>query len=52
MATILDAEHWRKRAWEARGQAEQMPTPQSKRQLLQIASAYEELAKLTETKKS
>jgi hypothetical protein len=41
-----NAEHWRERAREARAQAEQMSTPGAKRQLLEIAAAYEELAKL------
>ena len=41
-----NAEYWRERAREARAQAEQMSTPGAKRQLLEIAAAYEELAKL------
>ena len=41
-----NADHWRERAREARAQAEQMSTPDAKRQLLEIAEAYEELAKL------
>src|SRR5436190_14874138 len=40
------AEHWRERAKEARAQAEQMSPPAAKRQLMEIAEAYEELAKL------
>ena len=46
--TNYDAEHWRKRAEEARAQAEQMPTSGAKRQLLEIAASYEKLAKLSE----
>jgi hypothetical protein len=46
-----DAEHWRKRAKEARAQAEQMPTLVAKRQLLDIAMAYDQLAKLAEKQK-
>jgi hypothetical protein len=40
------AEYWRGRASEARAQAEQMSTPGAKRQLMEIAAAFEELAKL------
>jgi ADP-heptose:LPS heptosyltransferase len=46
--TNYDAEHWRKRAEEARAQAEQMSTPGAKRQLLEIAASYEQLVKLAE----
>jgi len=41
-----NAEYWRTRASEARAQAEQMPTPGARRQLLEIAASYEKLAKL------
>jgi len=41
-----NAEYWRSRASEARAQAEQMSTPGTKRQLMEIAEAYERLAKL------
>ena len=43
-----NAEHWRERARDARAQAEQMSTPDAKRQLLEIAAAFEELAKLAQ----
>jgi hypothetical protein len=49
--TLHDAEHWRSRASEARAQAEQMFNPEAKRQLLEIARAFEQLAKLAEAKK-
>jgi hypothetical protein len=50
--TVYDAEHWRSRASEARAQAEQMSNPEAKRQLLEIAVAYEKLARLAEGTKS
>ena len=46
--TLHDAEYWRKRAREARAQAEKMSTPGAKRQLLEIAASYEKLVKLAE----
>ena len=45
-STLHDAEHWRGRASEARAQAEQISSPEAKRELLKIAKAYEQLAKL------
>jgi hypothetical protein len=50
LPTIYDAEHWRKRAREARAQAEQMSTVETRRELLEIATAYEELARLAESR--
>ena len=44
--TLHDADYWRKRAKEARVQAEQLSSPEDKRELLNIAIAYERLAKL------
>jgi len=41
-----DAEYWRKRAEKARAQAEQMSSPEDKRELLDITKAYERLAEL------
>jgi hypothetical protein len=46
---INDPKHWRERAEEARTVAEQMThDAQSKRQMLQIAEDYEELARRAE----
>ena len=47
-STLHDAGHWRGRASEARAQAEQMSSPEARRELLKIAEAYEQLAKLAE----
>jgi len=44
--TLHDANYWRKRAKEARDQAEQLSSAEDKRELLNIAMAYERLAKL------
>jgi len=44
--SLHDAEYWRKRAKEARAQAEQMSSAEDKRELLGIADAYERLATL------
>jgi hypothetical protein len=44
LSTLHDKEHWLKRAGEARAQAEQMSDPEAKRQLVEIAEAYERLA--------
>ena len=44
--TLHDAEYWQGRAEEARAQAEQMSNADDKRLLLDIARAYERLAKL------
>jgi hypothetical protein len=52
LPTLHDAEYWRSRASEARAQAEQMFSPEARRQLLEIAAAYEKLAKLAEGTKS
>jgi len=51
MSTLHDAEYWRKRAEEIRVQAEQMSRPEHKRDLLDIATGYEQLGKLAEDKK-
>jgi len=51
MSALHDAEYWRKRAEEIRVQAEQMSKPEYKRDLLDIATGYEQLAKLAEDKK-
>jgi hypothetical protein len=50
MSTLHDAEYWRKRAEEIRVQAEQMSRPEHRRDLLDIATGYEQLAKLAEDK--
>ncbi len=39
-----DAAHWQKRAEEARAIAEQMISPQTRRQMLEIAANYDMLA--------
>jgi len=52
MSTLHDAEYWRNRAEEIRVQAEQMSKPEYKRDLLDIAIGYEQLAKLAEDKES
>ena len=51
LSTHHDAEYWRKRAEEVRATAEQMSKPEYKRDLLDIAAGYEQLAKLAEDKK-
>jgi hypothetical protein len=45
-STLQNAEYWRERAEEARAQAEQMSSAEDKRELLEIARAYEQLAEL------
>jgi len=50
MSTLHDAEYWRNRAEEIRVQAEQMSKPEYKRDLLDIAIGYDQLAKLAEGK--
>jgi len=50
-SALRDAQHWRMCAKEARAQAEQMSSPDAKRQLLAIARAYERLAELAADKK-
>jgi hypothetical protein len=52
MSTLHDAEYWRERAKEARAQAEEMFSAEDKRELLDIAEAYEQLAKLAASKNS
>jgi len=52
LPTLHNAEYWRTRASEARAHAEQMSSPEARRQLMEIAAAYEQLAKLAEGKKS
>jgi hypothetical protein len=52
LSNLHDAEYWRKRAEEIRVQAEQMSKPEYKRDLLDIATGYEQLAKLAEDKKT
>ena len=44
--TTYTVDYWLQRAAEARAQAEQMPDPRAKRQLLEIATAYEQMAQL------
>jgi len=51
MPALHDAEYWRKRAEEIRVQAQQMSKPEYKRDLLDIATGYDQLAKLAEEKK-
>jgi hypothetical protein len=51
LSTLRDAQYWRTRAKEARAQAEQMSSAEDKRELLDIASAYERMAKLAADKK-
>jgi len=52
LSTHHDAGYWRKRAEEVRATAEQMSRPEHKRDLLDIAAGYEQLAKLAEDKKT
>jgi len=52
MSTLHDAGYWLERAKEARAQAEQMPSAEDKRLLLDIAGAYERLAELAVDNKS
>jgi hypothetical protein len=47
--TTYTVDYWLQRAAEARAQAEQMPDPRAKRQLLEIAAAYEQVAQLAGT---
>jgi hypothetical protein len=51
LSTLHDAEYWRMRAKEARAQAEQMSSAKDKRELLDIAAGFEQLAKLAAGKK-
>jgi hypothetical protein len=45
-STLQNAEYWRERAEEARAQAKQTSRAEDKRELLEIARAYERLAEL------
>ncbi len=47
---IDDPEHWRQRAEEARGVAEQLDDPIAKQTMLDIARSYEQMAALAEAK--
>ena len=49
--TLHDAEYWQKRAKEARAKAEQMSSAEDKRELLDIAKAYERMAELASGRK-
>jgi len=51
LSALQDAEYWRKLAKETLAQAEQMPSAEDKRLLLDIASAYERLAQFAADKK-
>ena len=44
------AEHWRKRAEEARTMAQQIDDPAAKREMLEIAANYEKIASVTESR--
>jgi hypothetical protein len=44
-----DPAHWRRRAEEARREAEQIGDPSTKNALLEIAAAYERVAAIIET---
>jgi len=48
---IHDAEHWRKRAEEARRLAERMMDLESRRVMLEIAKSYDELASRAKARK-
>jgi hypothetical protein len=43
-----DPAHWRQRAQEARGIADQLDDPAAKRAMLEIAQSYEQLAAIAE----
>lgn len=47
---MLDANHWRARADEARVHAEQMKDPTARATMLKIAEEYEKLAKRAEAR--
>jgi len=51
LSALHDAQYWRVRANEARDQAGQMSSAEEKRELLDIAEAYERLAELAADKK-
>jgi hypothetical protein len=42
--TLNDVEHWRRRAEEARGLAQQIADPKARRHMLNVADQYEMLA--------
>jgi len=46
--SVLDNQHWRERAEEARSIAEQLSDPDAKRMMLRIADDYERLAQHAE----
>jgi hypothetical protein len=48
MAPKLSAEYWRGRAEEARTLAEEMHSPETRRQMLEIAAGYDRLAQWAE----
>ena len=43
-ALLNNAQHWRERAEEARGHAEQLTDPNAKEMMLGIAESYEKIA--------
>jgi len=47
---VHDPAHWRRRADDARREAEQIDDPSTKRALLEIAATYERLAVIIETR--
>ena len=49
-ALINDPEHWQLRAEEARAIAEEMTDPEARRQMLQVADSYEEIARRAEAR--
>jgi hypothetical protein len=49
---ISDPAHWRRRAAEARQMADQFQDAAAKRTLMDIATAYDEVAKLVESSQS
>lgn len=49
-SAMLDANHWRARADEARVHAEQMKDPTARATMLKIAEEYEKLAKRAEAR--
>jgi hypothetical protein len=51
LSTTNDPEQWRNRAREARAEAERMADPEARRQLIEIAATYEQLARLADGKK-
>jgi hypothetical protein len=47
---IDDPAQWRQKADEARRMADQLADPESKQTMLEIAAAYEQLAKIAEAR--